>query len=96
MRPRKRVFDTATGGMFQGLNQCYLTLLREGKLEEMRRAGKLAPLPEEDNFGYYKMRRFYQGRFVQEDDSRWKEVYSRTHYGVHQIVPISMTESNTA
>lgn len=73
--PRKGVFDTATGRIFLGLHQCYLTLLREGELEEMRRAGKLASFPEEDNFGYYKMRRFYPGRFVQEDDSRWGEIH---------------------
>lgn len=78
MRPRKRVFDTVTGRMFQGLHQCYLTLLREGKLDEMMKARKLTPFPEEDNFGYYKMRRFYLGRFVQEDDSRWNEIYPST------------------
>jgi hypothetical protein len=74
-RPRKRVFDTTTGRIFPSLHQCYRILLREGKLEEMRRAGKLAPFPEEDNFGYYKMRRSYPGRFVQEDDTRWSEIY---------------------
>ena len=69
--PPKKVKDTWTCRIFPALNQCYLTLLREGQLEEMRRAGKLASNPEEDNFGYYKMRRFYPGRFVQEDDLSW-------------------------
>lgn len=72
--PPKKVKDTRSCRIFPSLNKCYLTLLREGELEEMRRVGKLAPNPEEDNFGYYKMRRFYTGRFVQEDDSRWHEV----------------------
>lgn len=72
--PPKKVKNTYTGRIFPSLNQCYLALLREGRLEEMRIAGKLAHTPEEDNFGYYKMRRFYPGRFVQEDDLRWQEV----------------------
>jgi len=70
--PPKRVIDTRLRRTFPSLNQCYLTLLREGHLEEMRAAGRLAPIPEEDNFGYYKMRRFYPGRFVQEDDQGWQ------------------------
>ena len=74
-RPRKRVLDTATGRIFPSLHRCYLTLLREGQLEAMNMAGKLASFPEEDNFGYYKMRRFYPGRFVQEDDTRWGEIH---------------------
>jgi len=69
--PAKRVIDTKTGREFMALNQCYLTLLREGELEEMLRAGKLADNPEEDRFGWFKMRRFYPGRFVQEDDTAW-------------------------
>ena len=73
--PRKRVIDTHLCRLFPALNQCYLTLLREGHLEEMRAAGRLAPIPEEDNFGYYKMRRFYPGRFVQEDDQGWQAAY---------------------
>jgi len=77
-RSRKRVFDAVTRREFEGLHQCYLTLLREGQLEEMRKARKLAPFPQEDNFGYYRMRRFYPGRFIQEDDSRWDEIHSST------------------
>lgn len=72
--PPKKVIDTRSGRIFPSLNKCYLTLLRDGELEAMRRAGKLALNSEEDNFGYYKMRRFYPGRFVQEDDLRWQEV----------------------
>jgi hypothetical protein len=72
--PPKRVKDTRSCRIFPSLNQCYLTLLREGQLEEMRTAGRLAPNPEEDNFGYYKIRWFYPGRFVQEDDLAWREV----------------------
>ena len=72
--PPKKVKDTWSCRIFPALNQCYLQLLREGQLEEMRAAGKLGPFPEEDNFGYYKMRGFYPGRFIQEDDPRWPEV----------------------
>jgi len=61
--PPKKVIDTRSGRVFPALNQCYLVLLREGELEEMRRAGKLKDNPEEDTFGYYRMRRFYPGRF---------------------------------
>jgi hypothetical protein len=76
VRSRKRVFDAFTRREFHGLHQCYLTLLREGQLEEMRKARKLAPFPQEDNFGYYRMRRFYPGRFIQEDDSGWDKIHS--------------------
>jgi len=74
MKSRKRVYDTVTGQIFEGLHQCYLSLFREEKLADMERAGKLAPFPEEDRFGYYRMRRFYPGRFVQQDDSRWNDI----------------------
>ena len=44
----------------------------------MRRAGKLKDNPEEDKFGYYSMRKFYPGRFVQEDDTlRWPRTIVR-------------------
>lgn len=72
--PPKKVKDTWSCRTFPALNQCYLALLREGQLEEMRAASRLTPNPEEDNFGYFKIRRFYPGRFVQEDDLRWQEV----------------------
>jgi len=55
--PPKKVIDTRSGRVFPALNQCYLFLLREGELEEMRRAGKLKDNPEEDTFGYYRMRK---------------------------------------
>ncbi len=73
--PRKRVIDTQLHRMFPALNQCYLTLYREGHLTQMQTAGRLARIPEEDNFGYYKMRRFYPGRFVQEDEQGWHAAY---------------------
>ena len=50
--PPKKVIDTRSGRVFPALNQCYLALLREGELEEMRGAGKLKDNPEEDTFGY--------------------------------------------
>ena len=75
--PPKEVIDTRSGRIFPALNQCYLTLLREGELEEMRRAGKLKDTPEEDSFGYYRMRRFYPGRFVQQDDTSWARAICR-------------------
>ena len=53
--PPKKVIDTRSGRVFPALNQCYLALLREGELEEMRRSGKLKDNPEEDTFGYYRM-----------------------------------------
>ena len=71
--PSKRVMDTKTNQIYEGLNLCYKTLLHNGDLEKMRRAGKLADIPEEDNFGYYKMRRFFPGRFIQEDEEGWSE-----------------------
>ena len=76
--PPKRVRDTWLHRVFPSLNQCYLTLLREGKLEEMSRAGKLSRYPERDSFGYYKMRRFYLGRFVQEDEAGRQETDGMT------------------
>jgi hypothetical protein len=54
-RSRKRVFDAVTRREFEGLHQCYLTLLREGELEEMRRERKLAPFPQEDDSGWDKI-----------------------------------------
>lgn len=72
--PRKRVLDTRTQRIYDGLNICYRTLLRNGELEEMRRAGRLSDHPFEDNFGYYKMRRFFPGRFIQEDEEGWPDV----------------------
>jgi len=80
--PPKKVIDTHSGRIFPALNQCYLALLREGKLEEMRRAGKLKDNPEEDKFGYYSMRKFYSGRFVQEDDTlRWPRTIGEQNPG---------------
>ena len=70
----KEVIDTNSGRVFKSLNQCYKALLQEGELEEMRLAGKLEDNPEEDNFGYSKMRRFYPGRFVREDETLWIRV----------------------
>jgi len=74
--PSKRVIDTKTKQIYKGLNLCYKALLRNGSLEEMRRAGKLAEIPEEDNFGYYKMRRFFPGRFIQEGEEEWQKKIS--------------------
>lgn len=70
--PPKKVIDTWSGRIFPALNECYQTLLREGGLEEMRKAGKLPP-PQDYNFGYYDMCSFYSDRFIQEDDPRWRE-----------------------
>lgn len=61
------VIDTHLGREFTSLKKCYYTLLREGHLEQMRAAGKLADYPEEDSYGYYRVRRFYPGRFVERD-----------------------------
>lgn len=80
----KKVIDTDSGRVFPALNRCYRTLLREGELEEMRIAGKLKDNPEKDIFGYYRMREFYPGRFVQEDDTLWTEV---KRYGLQTVVP---------
>ena len=88
--PPKKVIDTRSGRVFPALNQCYLVLLREGELEEMRRAGKLKDNPEEDTFGYYRMRRFYPGRFVQEDDTlRWP----RSRHLRHKTYQMDLTEA---
>lgn len=69
--PAKRVVDTYLNRVFLSLNQCYLTLFREGHLAEMERERKLAPHPEEDSHGYYKVRRFFPGRLIQEDELGW-------------------------
>jgi len=56
----------------------------------MRRAGKLKDNPEEDTFSYYRMRRFYPSRFVQEDDTlRWP----RSRYLRHKTYQMDLTEA---
>jgi hypothetical protein len=78
--PKKRVLDVQNCRLFSGLNVSYKWMLRNGHLEGMRRAGKLAQTPEEDNFGYFKMRRYFPRRFVQEDEEGFIQAITRCGY----------------
>lgn len=75
--PKKKVLDVINCRLFPGLNLAYKWELRQQQLEVMRRAARLARIPEEDNFGYYKMRRFFPGRFIQEDEEGFRGAMAR-------------------
>ncbi len=75
--PKKAVLDVQNCRLFDGLNAAYKWMLRHGQLEAMRRSSKLAKILEEDNFGYYKMRRFLPGRFVQKYEEGFSQAMAR-------------------
>jgi hypothetical protein len=75
--PKKAVLDVQNCRLFSGLNRAYQWMLLHGELEAMRRSNKLATIPEEDNYGWYRMRRFFPERFIQEDEEGFAQVMAR-------------------